>query len=632
MNETPDSERFLDPHRRLELALFEQDPNLRRVLPAEMIEEINQALVESAVEDVYLPEPLIFALRESLPPELSEELAQARIVSERIPLELISRIRAAAEESLVIDLDNLVAATLEEERHLPPGLLERLMELVPPELLEPPGVSLLSGTGLLFPTIQVEKTLNKTSIEVGDPVRVTITVSGDTKQQSQPVATSVVLVLDESGSMKTNNNYQYSRAAALAIAKSIRSVDKIALVTFSTNATVNVPLTSDGKQVENALAGLGSPGGQTNLLDAYNKANDLLIKDKTAYNKMVILFTDGMPSTINQENEIYKKITIPQSNNIHYFTVGFGTNTPTVLLQVMAKETGGKFYTASQATDLEKHFKDAWASISNTLFVRNVKITEILSSDVKPIAQTLNYSISQGAEPEGFKKAMAAAAAAFYTSGTLKLPVIPLLEKNRNFTVHFDVTGAKCKEKATTVYVDDSKSAVDYTPGGGKNITKIIPNRSITIKACGVYVHKTFDEANRILKIEINNTFTDRSVNNVFVVEMTGEHVEALIGACLPGWPVAKPWYPPNPPDPWKVYGIQWVLPKPIPPSTKQVFSVVIRSRPSAKGKSPIYINPPHTTAVLSYIDYWYKDDQGQKVTVNTPMPICKVPKLEPDS
>lgn len=108
---------------------------------------------------------------------------------------------------------------------------------------------------------------------------------------SQPV--SVFLVLDTSGSTAGYVLGHLIEAAQTLVA-ALRPADRAALITFSTDVTVRVPLTHDLPSVASALASL-TGSGATSLRDAVFTAQQLRPEDETR--PVVLVFTDGCDSS-----------------------------------------------------------------------------------------------------------------------------------------------------------------------------------------------------------------------------------------------------------------------------------------------------------------------------------------------
>lgn len=481
------------------------------------------------------------------------------------------------------------------------------------------------GASYNIPIPKPTKIADKKIIVKGEHARVTITIPGDSRKQ-KAVPTGIVITLDESGSMQTGSAYTFSRAAAKAVVKLLRKgTDKVSLITFSSSASVKVPLTGDFDKVNKAIDALGSPGGMTNIKDAFDKANTELKADKTTINKMIILFTDGSPAPneFSQIKYIQDNIKVPRDAGIQYFTVGYG-NVSELLLKFMADNTNGKYSLAPTLLAIQKTFENAFNSVKDRLFTKSVVITETVSNDfiIKP--NSLNYSFTGIAEEKDFKNDLKKAEKNFYLTNTITFPKIPFLDKGRNFNFFFDVTAKTCWKKIKTLGVDDAtKSKIAYSYGGATPPAPVaIPQVNIDVKSCGVYVTKEFDETNLKVTIKVFNTY-DKPITTVAVRELPSKYFNVILSTATPY--NSKPYKVPHPPADYTSTGVMWnFLSLPAGSTTELKFDV--KALPTTD-KPPLPVNMPNITAVLSYVsfNYSYLDDKGKPQTGHSSVNIPRL-------
>lgn len=500
------------------------------------------------------------------------------------------------------------------------------------------------------PVVKVVKSMSplgpdKSGIDLLESATISITVHGATIHA--PIETSVVVLLDESGSMGNTNLHPSSRAAAKNFISGMKSSDKIALVTFSDNkAYKRVALSTNHQAVINAIDNLPEPSGKTNTKAAFDMANQMLVNDKTAIKKAAFLFTDGMPTPETQKDYLYNKRPYLRNNNISYYAVGYGNFSKSWLMD-LANQSGGSYCEPKKPTDILQCFLDFWKNASEYGYPQQVSINEVLSSNFKVKQGSLTQATGGGLDLSSnteFNNAMTKAENDFYKTGTLTTPPIYEIRHKRFFEVKFDVIAMNCESKLALMPVNDINKTYLTYKYGPKTLTITHPEFNqvkIPVNPCGVYIDKTFESVNRKITIEIRNSFQDRSVQDIHVIEILGEHISPMAGAETPRFrnligQVAWPHYPKT--SQWEPDGMEWRIFDGIPTDVRQkyppyyyiikgssninphgylesnsklTFTLPIIVKKSAEGISPIIINKKEGfTGEISEagatISFWY--------------------------
>lgn len=147
------------------------------------------------------------------------------------------------------------------------------------------------------------KSIVKTDGIVGDEYTLHLTASGDSTSSTVTTATpaDIVLVMDKSGSMKGERDSNAKKAANALAGKLLTSQNsalpesqrvRMAVVTFSTNASLKQNFTTDVSEINNAVK--GNPTGDTNWEAALKQANDL--QGRSGVKKHIIFLSDGNPT------------------------------------------------------------------------------------------------------------------------------------------------------------------------------------------------------------------------------------------------------------------------------------------------------------------------------------------------
>jgi Mg-chelatase subunit ChlD len=176
----------------------------------------------------------------------------------------------------------------------------------------------------------------------------------------------VVLVMDVSGSMADPFRGQRKIDAAIRAASDftrlVSPYDRVALVKFSSQASIVKELTYNKTEVLSALYSL-IPGGSTALGDGLWLALDVLERRSEARPAAVILLTDGMHNagthTPSESSERARRM------GVRVFTLGFGekNDIDENTLKNIASATGGLYYYAPSPDDL----RGIYAMLSGTV-------------------------------------------------------------------------------------------------------------------------------------------------------------------------------------------------------------------------------------------------------------------------
>jgi Ca-activated chloride channel family protein len=206
---------------------------------------------------------------------------------------------------------------------------------------------------------------------------------------------SVVLVIDVSGSMNADDLQPYRMEAAKLAARSF--VDHLpdqaqaGLVRFSQSASVAAPLTRDHRLVARSIDQLSANGG-TAIGDGLALALDLLAQRPTGLNAQrapgtIVLLSDGASTFGIPPEEAALRA---QREGIKVYTVGVGQRGATPLiggrqparldeatLQQIASVSGGEYFYAAETNDLTQIYADLGSQIE--VVEEETEITALLA-------------------------------------------------------------------------------------------------------------------------------------------------------------------------------------------------------------------------------------------------------------
>ncbi|MFV0458610.1 MAG: VWA domain-containing protein [Actinomycetales bacterium] len=161
----------------------------------------------------------------------------------------------------------------------------------------------------------------------------------------------VMLVIDSSGSMTSNDPARLRIAAGTEFIDALIDGDQVGVVDFNTNAFMRQGLTTQTADAKTALSGIGAGGG-TNIGAGVRKALDEL--DRNAADdhlRAIIMLTDGVGT---YDDALTERAT---SSNVVIYTIGLGTGVNPTLLQSIATRTGGQYFAVNSADGLPQVFR-----------------------------------------------------------------------------------------------------------------------------------------------------------------------------------------------------------------------------------------------------------------------------------
>ncbi len=182
-----------------------------------------------------------------------------------------------------------------------------------------------------------------------------------TDDEGQISGIDVAFAIDVSGSMRHNSRMSTAKSALNTFLDALTDTDRAGLIKFNSSATVLSELTSDINSVKANVSTL-TPDGYTAIYDGLDKAVTMLSNNNEKYGyKMIIVLSDGLDEPSTTYNKHYKAIVeSAKNNNIVVYTIGIGTSNKDILT-VIAENTGGKYYLATQVAEITDAFKEIQA-------------------------------------------------------------------------------------------------------------------------------------------------------------------------------------------------------------------------------------------------------------------------------
>ncbi len=244
--------------------------------------------------------------------------------------------------------------------------------------------------------VGVDKRAAPAQVYLGEEVSIQLKVQGSCPPGEGQV--DVALIVDQSGSM-TGAAISASQAAAIGfLAELDPKGAQVALVAFSTTATVLQPLTSDLRQVVRSVAKI-TAGGTTNYTDALNKALGELTgpNSRPASPRIMVMMTDGNPTDRTDVEDTADRV---KAAGIILYTVGLGKDLDRDLLRGMASSPD-LFYEAPSETQLSEIYTTIAQRIGATRLLRTGLVVDELPADMElvpgsmyPLATVVGHSLT----------------------------------------------------------------------------------------------------------------------------------------------------------------------------------------------------------------------------------------------
>jgi hypothetical protein len=182
------------------------------------------------------------------------------------------------------------------------------------------------------------------------------------RDETDPVAKNVdvMLVIDESNSMRTNDPQRLRVDAAKNFVNALIPNDRAGVIGFAYSSRMLQPLTSNLPLTLSALDGIVDNRNDTCVYQGLSQAyNHLRMNGNSNHSRLQIIITDG-EDTLNcgWSRESYAALAAGSGQqNIPIYTIGLGSSVDVGLLQELAGLSGGKYYNISTANDLPNVFR-----------------------------------------------------------------------------------------------------------------------------------------------------------------------------------------------------------------------------------------------------------------------------------
>lgn len=217
--------------------------------------------------------------------------------------------------------------------------------------------------------------LDRTSVLAGHDgqVRMELVMSASAEElaRRERRPTDVVIILDRSGSM-ANEKIEHARAAVRELIQQLTTDDRFALVTYSDDAAVVIPLSPVNDRTRSAwlaqVARLQTDGG-TNMSRGLDVGLDLIagtrIDGRTPH---VVLISDGLANQGDASHEgLVRRARRAAQGEFMLSSVGVGLDFNEFLMNGLADAGTGNYYYLRDATELSSVFAREFDAARSTV-------------------------------------------------------------------------------------------------------------------------------------------------------------------------------------------------------------------------------------------------------------------------
>jgi len=212
-------------------------------------------------------------------------------------------------------------------------------------------------------------------------------VTGKQSNSSDRKRMNLVLVIDRSGSMSSENKLEQVKTSAVEILNNLSPADRLAIVTYDDSINTLLPSTSveDKTYIRDLIYGI-RPGGSTNLcggmMAGFVEAQQHFKDDSV---NRIVLLSDGLANVgIVDPTQIANQAKRIRENKISVSAMGVGIDYNENLMASIADYSGGNYYYINQETSMASVFQKELNLMQN-LIGTNAKATFELNRGVEVV-------------------------------------------------------------------------------------------------------------------------------------------------------------------------------------------------------------------------------------------------------
>ena len=210
------------------------------------------------------------------------------------------------------------------------------------------------------------------------PLERLLPVAMDIRTEIKIPTVAVVIVIDKSGSMHSEEKLEIAKSAALSAIDLLNPTDRAGVLTFDANHQWTVPVTEAGNRraIVDGLRPL-LPGGSTNLYPTLVEAHRVM-REVEAKVKHLIVLSDGLTDSGDDFAGLTEKVAQDQ---ITLSTVALGRDADQELMRAIAGVGGGRYYYTDDPLNVPRIFTSETLIVSRDLMVDELTRPQVATSN-----------------------------------------------------------------------------------------------------------------------------------------------------------------------------------------------------------------------------------------------------------
>ncbi len=206
--------------------------------------------------------------------------------------------------------------------------------------------------------------------------------------------TTVVLVVDRSGSMNEDNRMRSLKRAVASFVEQLPEGSKVAVIAFSSRVDLICPFTTDRERILRSVNRLEAVGS-TRYFDAVAEALEILSAQQGR--RAVLALTDG-EDTFSQSADLESVIALARrmSLPVHALALGDEGELASEKLRLLAEQTRGNYYRATNADELRKIYEEIAERLGSSYSLTYNTDRKLQDGTLRPIQVFYKKSQSAG--------------------------------------------------------------------------------------------------------------------------------------------------------------------------------------------------------------------------------------------